>query len=173
MWYLVVVCRYGTVKTWTRYIDWVVSTPIMLFSTALFFHHRGGVPLGDIVGEYAMWTTIVLNWAMLAFGFLAEVDAVARPIALALGSTAFVASFTMLSTLIVDQSDPFSLGLFGVQYAVWGLYGVAAAFPYTPKNVAYNALDLVSKNGYGIFLFVYSLLPNASPSTSSVVPASS
>ena len=35
--------------------------------------------------------------------------------------------------------------------------GVAAAFGDVPKNVAYNGLDIVSKNLYGVFLFAYAL----------------
>ena len=35
-WYSWVVCYYGTIQTWTRYIDWVFSTPVMILSTALF-----------------------------------------------------------------------------------------------------------------------------------------
>ena len=41
-------------------------------------------------------------------------------------------------------------------YIVWGLYGIAATQDDVTKNVAYNALDVVSKN-YGVFLFVYLL----------------
>ena len=53
--------------------------------------------------------------------------------------------------------DSVSTSLFAIMYAVWGLYGVAAAFPDDQKNIAYNGLDIVSKNFYGVFLFAYSL----------------
>ena len=42
VYYLVVVCLYKSIATWTRYLDWVISTPIMLLSTVLFFQHRAG-----------------------------------------------------------------------------------------------------------------------------------
>jgi hypothetical protein len=42
-------------------------------------------------------------------------------------------------------------------FVVWGLYGVAAALADVPKNVMYNAIDVVSKNGFGLFIFVYAL----------------
>ena len=35
---------------------------------------------------------------------------------------------------------------------VWALYGVAAFMSYRVKNIAYNILDLFSKNFFGIFL---------------------
>jgi bacteriorhodopsin len=35
---------------------------------------------------------------------------------------------------------------------VWGLYGVAYVLPEAEKNVMYNALDVISKNFFAIFL---------------------
>jgi hypothetical protein len=93
---------------------------------------------------------------MLLFGFLMERGVLAPLSGLTLGGAAFVGSFTALATLL-DESDPLSLGLYVAMYTVWGLYGVAAALGDTAKNVSYNALDIVSKNFYGVFLFVYAL----------------
>ena len=36
---------------------------------------------------------------------------------------------------------------------VWGLYGVAAMTDLKTKNIAYNILDIVSKNFYGLFIY--------------------
>ena len=47
------------------------------------------------------------------------------------------------------------MALFFTMYAIWSLYGVAAALDDVPKNVVYNGLDVVSKNFYGLFLYVY------------------
>lgn len=157
VWYVVVVCRFREIQTWARYLDWVLSTPVMLISTVLFFSHRDdstsfvsplrGVPL---------YLSLVCNWIMLLMGFLSETDRVPRPLGLTLGSLAFVASFTFLATHI-PADDGLSIGLFWFMYVVWGGYGVAAILPYREKNVSYNFLDIVSKNFYGLFLFVYSL----------------
>ena len=161
LWYLVVVCRDREIRTWTRYLDWVVSTPVMLTSTALFFQLRQGEELLAVVESPALWLCLGLNWLMLAFGLLMEVSPnVSRFAGLALGGAAFVGSFTMLSRF-VDAADTLSLGLYASMYGVWGLYGVAAALPHVPKNVSYNALDIVSKNFYGVFLFVYALTQDA------------
>ena len=67
-WYTVVVCRYRTILTWTRYADWVVSTPLMLLSLALFFYHRRGRPVWDVGAAPALYASLALNWAMLAAG---------------------------------------------------------------------------------------------------------
>ena len=154
LWYLVVVCRYRTIATWTRYIDWVLSTPLMLATTALFFVHRRAVDFDWTSPR--LYAVLALNWLMLAFGFAAEVDATSRPLALTLGAASLVGSFTVLATY-VERDDVLSVVLFAAMYAVWGLYGAAAMLGDTAKNVGYNALDVVSKNFYGIFLFAYAL----------------
>lgn len=149
-WYTWVVCRYTRIRTWTRYLDWVISTPLMIVSLALFFAHRRNV---DIAAVPALYLSLVFNWAMLFFGYVYE-RIRADPVYLLLGTIAFGGSFFCLGT-IVDWSDVLSRGLFVVTYIVWSLYGVAAALDDVSKNVGYNALDVVSKNCYGIFLFVY------------------
>ena len=155
VYYLLVVCRYRTILTWTRYVDWVISTPVMLVSTALFFCHRREVDLEWADGR--LLAVLGLNWLMLAFGFALEVSRAIPPIvALSLGGLAFVGSFTVLA-LFVAPTDALSVGLFSAMYVVWALYGVAAGLDEVPKNVSYNALDVVSKNFYGLFLFVYAL----------------
>lgn len=155
-WYTVVVCRYLRIRTWTRYVDWILSTPIMLLTTAFFFQHRRNLALVQVLREARLYAALIFNWLMLAFGYAAERDTLRTDLALAFGGLAFVASFTFLCTF-VDDSDSLSVGLFVFMYVVWALYGVAAACSYTTKNVAYNFLDLVSKNFYGLFLFVYAL----------------
>lgn len=156
LWYTVVVCRYKTITTWTRYIDWVVSTPIMLISTIFFFRHRSGDALVTVFEEPVVYILLGLNWLMLLFGFLAEWERMSRILALTLGGGAFVGTFTLLATF-VKNVDSTSLSVFGTMYVVWGLYGVAAALPNTPKNVFYNGLDIVSKNFYGLFLTAYAI----------------
>jgi len=157
LWYTVVVCRYRQITTWTRYVDWVVSTPIMLASTVLFFAHRdASVAFASPFEGVVIYLCLLCNWVMLLFGFLVETGRMPRSLGVTLGSVAFVGSFTLLATHVRD-SDGLSVGLFWVMYAVWGGYGVAATLPYASKNVAYNMLDIVSKNLYGLFLFAYTL----------------
>lgn len=155
-WYTVVVCRYRAILTWTRYLDWVVSTPLMLVSTALFFYHRRQLLLSDVLYQDMLYVCLGLNAGMLGFGFAVERAWIPARLGLGLGGACFVGSFTALATF-VPADDGVSQGLFWTMYAVWAGYGVAAAMPEVPKNVAYNALDIVSKNVYGVFLFAYAL----------------
>lgn len=156
LYYAVSVCYFRSISTKTRYLDWVFSTPVMLVSTALFFYHRQGLPYADLfMGDsWTFYGCLGFNWLMLAFGYLAEANIIPRWAGLSLGGASFVASFTLLAMTIMSN-DLMSIVLFFAIYFVWALYGVAAAFGEVPKNISYNALDVVSKNFYGIFLFVY------------------
>ena len=154
-WYALVVVYYRRILTWTRYIDWVISTPLMLLSLALFFQYRAGVPQDT-------WPSIAgvlcLNALMLACGFAFELGAVAKWPGLVGGSVALLGSFGLLFARFVDPSDALSVWTYAINLAVWSLYGVAASLPDVSKNVSYNALDIVSKNVLGVFLFVYVLV---------------
>lgn len=156
LWYLVTICRYREVITWTRYIDWVLSTPVMITTLVFFFRHRNQEELLVVLEQPRFYAALGLNWLMLSIGFASEVDVVAREWGLGLGGACLVGSYTVIA-LYVDNEDSLSIILFFAVYFVWFLYGVAAAFNYTIKNVAYNSLDIISKNCFGVFLFIYAL----------------
>lgn len=155
-WYALVVLRYREIVTWTRYADWFFSTPTMLVSTVLFFLHRSDTDYSVFVpsGRFAM--IITLNALMLAFGFAIESDAFPKGAGILLGTVMLAATFRTMATFL-PPDDGLSIGLFTTMAVVWALYGVAAALAYAPKNIAYNLLDIVSKNFYGLFLTVYAI----------------
>ena len=157
-WYAVVVWQARRIVTWTRYLDWYVSTPVMLVSMALFFYHRRGVSIDWARGRVgALYTALSMNALMLSAGFAYETHAIPRRPALFVGFVALGVSFGSLAR-VMDPSDGASVAVFASTAVVWALYGVAAGVLDTAsKNVAYNALDVVSKNGYGVFLFGYAL----------------
>ena len=45
--------------------------------------------------------------------------------------------------------------LFAFLVIVWSLYGVSAMMPLVQKNTAYNILDIIAKNFYGLFIYYY------------------
>jgi bacteriorhodopsin len=163
--YLIAIYVFSGIRTWTRYIDWVISTPLMLTSTAAFlvYLREDDAALADVfLGSnlLPMMIILALNWTMLLCGFLSEVGATPyRAALLLLGMLAFLAQFLVLYDSFVRGSGALGFALFMFVYLVWGLYGVVATLPsYSQKNIAYNALDIVSKNFYGLFLFVYTLV---------------
>ena len=157
-WYSVVVLYYKEIITWTRYVDWAVTTPVMLVTTALFFLHRRrrrGETDDDthlMPGE----TSIMLsfNMLMLSLGFSAETGLIPVDIAVLAGGLCLLVSYYVLFTFL-DPEDVLSVILFSTMLLVWSLYGVAAILSYEKKNISYNLLDIVSKNFYGLFFFVY------------------
>ena len=165
VWYTVVLLMRRAPRPAARYLDWVWSTPVMLVSFQIFFQHREArefstvVPPSDyIVVDARTYLYLVLNALMLAFGLAAEYrDGWCKGVLLIAGGVAFVGSFALLSSF-VPGGDEMSLSLFLFVYTVWSLYGVAAAaLGPIGRGVAYNGLDIVSKNFYGLFLFVYAL----------------
>lgn len=155
-WYAVTVVRFRTIVTWTRYIDWVVSTPIMLISTVLFFLHRADVAYSTFLRSARLPALVSLNSFMLACGLAVELHAVPKRAGVAIGSFALVGSWAVMG-LYVPFDDSTSIVLWSSMFVVWALYGVAALLDHDPKNVAYNCLDIVSKNFYGVFLTIYAL----------------
>lgn len=157
LWYTSVLLSSQTITARLRYIDWVFSTPVMLISFGLFFRHRldGDVSVLSIFNTFEIYACIGVNCVMLAFGYAMETGRISGALGLAGGGLALVGSFTFLALTV--PTDTVSQVLFWVTFGVWGLYGVAAALGEVPKNVMYNAIDVVSKNGFGLFLFIYAL----------------
>jgi prepilin signal peptidase PulO-like enzyme (type II secretory pathway) len=92
------------------------------------------------------------NFGMLLFGYLAEIGAVPRPLAAVIGFAFLYASFSVIYTNYASRS---ALGrkLFIFLAVIWALYGVAFLLPVVQKNIAYNCLDIVAKNFFGLYLF--------------------
>jgi hypothetical protein len=155
LWYLSVLVGAQTITAQLRYIDWVVSTPIMLISLGMFFLHRENVDTSvwNLFDTFEIYACLILNWMMLAFGFAVETGRISRPAGVFAGSLCLIGSFTFLAMLI--ERDVISRVLFWVTFVVWGLYGIAAVLDDIAKNVMYNTIDVVSKNGFGLFLFLY------------------
>ena len=157
LWYAFVLLSSTGITARLRYIDWVFSTPIMLISLGLFFRHRhaDGSPVTSIFDTFEIYACLSMNWVMLAFGYAMETGCIPDAVGLGGGGLALVGSFTFLAILV--PIDTVSHALFWLTFGVWGLYGVAAALGDVPKNVMYNTIDVVSKNGFGLFLFAYAL----------------
>ena len=160
--------RLTTKRTIYRYVDWYVSTPIMLISTAIlleFFATEGTsniVTISSFFSDYTNETIYIvsMNAIMLSCGLLAEIFAENRffaNILIALGTLAFAACFLVLFTEFGIKTRD-GLILLSIMCFVWLLYGVAALLSYVPKNVLYNILDIISKNFYGTFIAIYLLV---------------
>ena len=135
-----------------RYIDWSITTPLMLLvlclvlsfnsKTKITFHWYGAI--------------VILNYAMLYIGYLGEIGKLERIIADILG---FIAFFITFGTIFIQYVLPrFSLDnyiLFGVYLFIWSIYGIAYNFNEINKNIIMNYLELTSKCLVGIGLWIY------------------
>jgi hypothetical protein len=157
-WYAFQVHRIADVTRY-RYYDWAVTTPLMLFTTMVYFEYQNllkeekKLTLADFWDAH--WKEVLLvaafNLCMLFFGYLQEIGVLGLVASTTLGFAGLVGSFYVIYDGFASKTED-NLPLFWFMSSVWSLYGVAAWFPIAQKNAAYNILDIFSKNFYGVFL---------------------
>ncbi len=151
-----------TTLTISRYHDWFLSTPIMLFTTSLYFFYvnfieqNGGeetIDLEDFVKQHwrAISAFVILNFLMLLFGYLGELGIIDRMTGFCLGTAALFGSFGTIYYEFAQQSEK-TTKLFWIMFSIWSVYGIAYLLKPIYKNIGYTVLDLFAKNFFGIFL---------------------
>jgi hypothetical protein len=140
-----------------RYADWSITTPLMLITLSAYLHHDGRKPsrlwdfLSNNIGP--MVKIVLLNAAMLFFGFIGELGYLTPYVSTALGFIPFAINFKYIKdTFLPSSEDVFKHLVFYWFVFFWSLYGVFALMSYTVKNTGYNILDIFSKNFFGFFL---------------------
>ena len=171
--WLVFAISSATNITLKRYWDWFITTPTMLitFSTFLIylrFKESGATDIPSFTSVISenlktYLSIVLLNTAMLLFGYLGELKKISLFTSVFGGFIPFFIMFYIIYENFAKYTD---LGktLFWYFIIVWGLYGVAACLSYTLKNISYNILDLFAKNFFGLFL-AYLLYSNYSNHT--------
>jgi len=145
--------------TFYRYHDWFITTPLMLFSTMVYYEYKNKpeeeVTLESFLEEHWHHVLIVFafNMVMLGFGYLHERGLLDLMTSQVLGFAGFFGSFYVMWDSFASK-NPENYWLYGFMSVVWALYGVAAMFTSTWKNASYNILDVFSKNFYGVFLSI-------------------
>jgi len=143
--------------TFYRYHDWFITTPIMLFTTMLYYNYNNNPDKEETIESFwekhqtKILIVFAFNAMMLVFGYLYEIKILSLFTSNTLGFAGLVGSFYVIYDSFVKQNSQ-NLPLFLFFSVVWGLYGVAAIFPPVLKNTFYNLIDTVSKNFYSIFL---------------------
>ena len=145
-----------------RYIDWVITTPIMLISTIIFMKYQEYKEnnSGKILLFYDFLKDnkeniikiVIYNALMLLFGYLGETGVISKNLSIGIGFIFFGLSFKLIYDEYGSKSE---LGkkLFYFLLIVWSMYGGAATIDVVSKNISYNLLDIVSKNFYGLFIY--------------------
>ena len=157
--YLLQMINRGSLESVTpvRYLDWVITTPLLLLSLALYAtytHNRTNNDFEDKnIDLIPIIPIIALNFFMLLFGYLGETGKIKRMTGLIIGFLFFIGLFYMVYEYYIKDHDS-TLPIFIVFTFVWALYGVAYMLKTERKNIMYNILDLVSKGGFGMLLWV-------------------
>jgi bacteriorhodopsin len=140
-----------------RYLDWAITTPLMLITLSAFLKHDGTNTnrLSDFLSENtgSIVRIVLLNAAMLLCGLIGELGYLSHYVSTALGFIPFALNFKYIKdTFLASSEDPFKIGLFYWFTFFWALYGLFAIMSYTVKNTGYNILDIFAKNFFGVFL---------------------
>uniref|UniRef100_A0A6C0I042 Bacteriorhodopsin-like protein n=1 Tax=viral metagenome TaxID=1070528 RepID=A0A6C0I042_9ZZZZ len=137
-----------------RYNGWVFSTPLMLIAFLLFLSATTKIK----VTIPTIITIILLDWAMLLFGYLGEINYIDRMSALVTGFIPFFIMFGIIyNTFLQNKYVFFNYLIFALFLIFWGLYGVGYVLELEPRNYLMNLLDLLSKSGIGILFSIYFL----------------
>jgi bacteriorhodopsin len=135
-----------------RYVDWSITTPIMLLVLILAFCYN----INKQVTLKSYLIILILNYGMLLFGFLGENKVYDKMKSNIIGFIFFCALYGFIYFNYIHGFNKFDNNILYICFIfLWALYGVAYWLEEEKKNVAYNVLDLFSKCFVGIFFWAY------------------
>ena len=134
-----------------RYIDWSITTPIMLLVLILYMGNNLNIPVK--LGTYIM--ILLLNYIMLGFGFLGETEVTSRATGSIGGFAAFGLMFLIIYATFMKKYNFSNSVLFWFYAIVWSMYGVMYTLNNSLKIPVTNILDLISKCFVGLGLWAY------------------
>jgi bacteriorhodopsin len=135
-----------------RYIDWSITTPMMLLALSVVLGYNAKVSVNMVF----MMTVLILNYFMLVVGYLGEINIISRLQGFIFGFIAFFAMFFVIFMKFLNSKfNLFNYVLYGIYFVVWSIYGIAYMFSEEYKNIVMNILDCIAKCLIGIFLWVY------------------
>jgi hypothetical protein len=153
-----------------RYVDWGFTTPTMLIELILYLIYLQDKEKGLDVTKLNFFNLLIensttisyvvfLNWLMLIFGYLGEINIIDTLTGVLLGFVPFLIYYYIIYVKYARESKD-GWKLFWYFFTFWSLYGVVALLPYYLKNALYNILDLFAKNFFGLFLSYIILTKN-------------
>ena len=150
-----------------RYLDWFITTPTMLLTLIIYLSNKNNTSLQEYISKNKMFLIkiVILNMIMLLFGLAGELNYMNYNTAIILGFIPFIYYFKIIyekylinntdtDTDTDTDKDKDKIKIYWFFFIIWTIYGIAAFLPYTEKNIAYNILDLFSKNLFGVLLII-------------------
>jgi hypothetical protein len=138
--------------TLLRYMDWVITTPMMLIALCASLAYNIKKP----VVFFPVLVIIALNYVMLGLGYLGEINSLDKVTA---ATSSFVAFFAMFGVIYYYFVSPkyhcTNRALYSIFLFIWSMYGVVYFFQEEAKNICLNILDVLSKGLVGIGLWMY------------------
>ena len=132
-----------------RYLDWSITTPIMLLALCLAMVYN----VGKHLHLSLILTVVCLNYLMLGVGYLGETQRLPRIEASIIGFIPFFIMFWLIYGLI-DKSVANKI-LFWLYFVVWSMYGLVYLLDDETKQILTNVLDLIAKCFIGLGLWAY------------------
>lgn len=145
--------------TKTRYIDWAITTPLMLLVLCLVLGLETNIPT-----KLSTYSTIaVLNFIMLYTGYAGETGMLNRWTACIAGFVPFFIMFAIIYNVFINNNNNknknkdkgINTWIYWFYVVVWTMYGVVFMWSEEYKNIAMNVLDCISKCFVGIGLWAY------------------
>ena len=133
-----------------RYIDWSITTPLMLIVLCIFLAKNSN----KIITFRNMSAILALNYAMLGIGYYGVINPELKLFTMFGGFIAFFVMFYLIYTNYMGSSKPNKI-LLGVYFVLWTVYGVVYMWSEEYKNIAMNILDLFAKCFVGLGLWIY------------------
>jgi bacteriorhodopsin len=135
-----------------RYLDWSITTPIMLLSLCLVLAKESK----KIIHLTTILLIVFLNYVMLYVGYLGEIRVINRSIACIGGFIPFFIMFYIIfkNYTVIDKGFS-KYYLFVIYVVTWSFYGLVYLLSDEYKNIAMNLLDCFSKCVVGLLLWVY------------------
>lgn len=137
----------------TRYTDWIITTPIMLFVLCLVMSSEKKKP-------FFFWSFVIvllLDYGMLGAGYLGEANIIDKKLGFILGFLFFFALYIYIWSLFMTTGKNTFVAVLSYMLFVvfWAFYGLVYFADEKVKNVVYNILDLIAKALIGIFFWMY------------------
>ena len=132
-----------------RYVDWAITTPIMLLVLILAFKYNSTKNAQVKFTDYLI--ILALNYGMLGSGYMGDLGKIDRLTATILGFLCFGGLYYFLYNYL--RQNKTNQLLYGIFFVLWSLYGVFYQMEQKSRNIGYNLLDLFSKCFVGIYFW--------------------
>jgi len=148
--------------TFYRYLDWFATTPLLLISLIIYlsyiknkYENNKTIETDDdtfniVLKDNNVLIIILLNLAMLVFGYMGEFRVMNFILANILGFIPFILMLYIIWKNYCNQSNIIVFIVFSI---IWSMYGIVYFFDNNSKNITYNILDIIAKVGFGILIW--------------------